>query len=301
MKRVVSLLPSATELLVAIGAEDWLVGRSHECDWPESICDRPALTAQRTEATASADIDAQVRAALQENDSLYTLDIEALRALRPEVILTQDLCEVCSIDLKTVRGAARTMSPRPEVVSLDPKTLSEVLDDLLKVGQALGLEHAAQVARDALWARVERASKTARPDAPTVAFIEWMAPIFVGGHWTPELIERAGGAHPLNPAGAKSVVITPEALMDSAPDYLVCAPCGYTLEQTLREWETMTALPGWDALPAVKAGRVLLADGNALFNRPGPRLVDALEALSLWLETGEVPEAPEWMAPPESS
>ena len=301
MKRVVSLLPSAPELLVAIGAEDWLVGRSHECDWPESIRDRPALTGQRTEATASAEIDAQVRAALQEGDSLYTLDIEALRALRPEVILTQDLCEVCSIDLKTVRGAARTMSPQPEVVSLDPKTLSEVLDDLLKVGQALGLERAAQEARDALWARVEGATKAARPDAPSVAFIEWMAPIFVGGHWTPELIERAGGAHPLNPQGAKSVVITPEALMASAPDYLVCAPCGYTLEQTLREWETMTELPGWDALPAVKAGRVLLADGNALFNRPGPRLVDALEALSRWLETGEVPDAPEWMVPPSAT
>jgi len=299
-KRVVSLLPSATELLVALGATDWLVGRSHECDWPESVTDRPMLTAQRTVATESADIDAQVRAALQGGDSLYTLDTEQLTSLAPDVILTQDLCEVCSIDLATVRGVARTMSPPPEVVSLDPKSLGDVLDDLLKVGAALGLEARAQAVRAELWARVEAVSGPQGDAAPTVAFIEWMSPLFVGGHWTPEIIERAGGRHPLNPAGAKSIVVTPDALVSLAPDFLLCAPCGYRLDQTRAEWETLTAIPGWETIPAVQSGRVALADGNALFNRPGPRLVDALEQVAQWLQTGEIPDVPEWSAPPTS-
>ena len=128
-----------------------------------------------------------------------------------------------------------------------------------------------------------------------------MAPIFVGGHWTPEIIERAGGRHPLNSAGSKSIVVTPEALVALAPDFLLCAPCGYRLDQTRAEWETLTALPGWETIPAVQSGRVALADGNALFNRPGPRLVDALEQVAHWLETGEIPDVAEWSAPPSIS
>ena len=275
-----------------------MVGRSHECDWPESLSELPMLTAQRTKASESAEIDAEVRAALKEGTSLYTLESDTLIALAPDIIVTQDLCDVCSIDLATVRGAARRMEPQPEVLSLDPKSLEEVLDDLLKVGRALGIDQRAEEVHQDLWRRVEAATRAPGQNPPKVAFIEWMDPIFVGGHWTPQLIERAGGLHPLNPAGAKSIVVSPQDVVDLAPDYLVCAPCGYRLEQTCAEWETLTRIDGWESIPAVKHGRVALADGNALFNRPGPRLVDALEALSSWLEQDIIPERAEWMAPP---
>ena len=285
--RVVSLLPSATELLDAVGAASMLVGRSHECDAPDSVQDRPVLTGQRTDATTSADIDAQVREALASDDSasLYTLDVEQLRALRPDVILTQDLCEVCSIDLNTVRGVAATMSPAPRIVSLDPKRIEDVFDDVLTVGDAVGCEAAAHRAmvhlRDRFWSAADMV--TPFVDGPVVAFLEWMDPIFVGGHWTPGLIERAGGRHPLNPEGAKSRRVEPDELVASAPERLIICPCGYDLAAIRRELTTLTEASWWDALPAVRERAVVLVDGNQLFNRPGPRLVEAFRWLVGWI------------------
>ncbi|HMN96436.1 MAG TPA: ABC transporter substrate-binding protein [Phycisphaerales bacterium] len=287
--RVVSLLPSATELLCAAGGGGLLVGRSHECDWPPSIRDLPVLTGQRTlgigEGGDSASIDAQVRAALARGESLYTLDEARLRGLRPDVILTQDLCEVCSIDLRRVERVAATMTPSPAVVSLDPRSIEEVFDDLLKVGEATGLAAESEVAmvrlREEYWSAVDFVNPYV--DGPEVAFLEWIDPLFVAGHWTPQLITAAGGRHALNAAGAKSRSIAPAELVESQPDRIVVSPCGLDVGATLRELERVRGTRWWNALPAVVEGRVAVVDGNQMFSRPGPRLVDAFRWLVGWI------------------
>lgn len=306
--RVVSLLPSATEILCQIGGESLLVGRSHECDHPRSILDRPVLTAQRV---ASADpahpesspdpasIDAHVRAQLAAGQSLYTLDAQRLRDLRPDVILTQDLCQVCSVDLETVRRLASDFSPRPEIVSLNPHTVEDVLEDHLTVGRAVGLEARAHAAISQMRERMYQAAEhvNAFVDGPTVAFLEWTDPLFVGGHWTPQLIERAGGRHTLNPTVAspadgaaagmqqafrragKSVRVPSEILVASRPDVLIVCPCGINLDAALAMTQDLARQPWWRDLPAVRIGKVAVVDGNQYFNRPGPRLVECFEFL----------------------
>lgn len=299
MHRVVSLLPSATEILCLIGGGPLLVGRSHECDYPAGLGHLPILTGQRTSAASPADIDREVRESLRAGESLYTLDTELLARLRPDVILTQDLCDVCSIDLATVRRVAAGLSPPPEVVSLNPHTVEDVLDDVLRVGRAVGLEESAVAAVVALRERMFRAMEhvNAYDDGPSVAILEWTDPLFIAGHWTPQLVERAGGRFPLNPtapdpaAGAatglqvsarragKSRVISGEELVGSAPEFLIIAPCGMNMRQSEAAARQLAAAPFFDSLPAVRAGRVAVADGSQAFSRPGPRLVDALEFL----------------------
>ena len=296
--RVVSLLPSATEILCAIeGGAGLLVGRSHECDHPPGLEHLPVLTAQKTRATTSADIDRQVREALGSgaaanagvSTSLYSLDASRLASLTPDVILTQDLCEVCSIDLNTVRAIAANMNPKPRIVSLNPKTLEDVFDDVLRVGEAVGLRIAARETVVALRERYWSARDFVNPyiEGPEVAFLEWMEPLFCGGHWTPQLIETAGGRHSLNKshggAGAKSRRIAAEELVEVMPQRLIICPCGYTIEQTRRELATLTSQRWWRTLPAVHDNEVVIVDGSAMFNRPGPRLIDAYCWLVAWL------------------
>lgn len=294
--RVVSLLPSATELLCEIGAGSLLVGRSHECDWPHTVADRPILTGQRTgghgstpeAAVDSKSIDAEVRASLSAGQSLYTLDIERLTSLAPDVILTQDLCDVCSIDLATVRRVAATLPHPPLVVSLNPKDLFAVFDDLLTVGAAVGRERDAEEAMVALRDRYWRAVDYVNPyvPGPEIAFLEWMDPLFVGGHWTPQLIEAAGGQHSLNRPASKSRQVAPEDLLAAAPERLIVCPCGYGLEAIRRELPALVSQRWWPMLPAVLGGtpeHLVAVDGNQMFNRPGPRLVDAFEWLVGWI------------------
>ena len=292
--RVISLLPSATEVLCSIGGESLVVGRSHECDFPGSIADRPILTAARTTATSSAEIDAEVRAALNGGDgevsasaSLYHLDADLLRSLKPDVILTQDLCDVCSIDLATVRAIAAGMDDPPAIVSLDPKTLMDVFDDFLKVGSAVGLEQESEVAvvraRDGYWSAVDFVNQYI--PGPETLFLEWTDPPFVGGHWTPGLIEEAGGTHSLNTVGSKSRQVTPEDIVAAQPERIIICPCGYDLAAIRRDLPALQAADWWNALPAVAGGdpnAVVMVDGNAMFNRPGPRLVDAFRWLVSW-------------------
>jgi len=249
--RVVSVLPSATEMLCFIGGGHLLVGRSHEDNYPVSITHLPVVTGQLTSFTTAVDVDKQVSSALSTGQSLYTIDEQLLTTLKPDVILTQDICAVCAIDLQTVQRLAARMSPQPRVVSLNPLSLGDVLDNLLQVGEAVGMEREAQAARAGLEARLRRADElvttsqaaaaaaaAAKPASaaaegviaagegvmaageaarPCVAFIEWPDPLYVGGHWTPQLIERAGGTHPLNPArpegAAKSFAVTAEAMI----------------------------------------------------------------------------------------
>ena len=284
--RVVSLLPSATEILCEIGAADLLVGRSHECDWPRSIGDRPVLTAARTHGNDPAEIDRQVRESLSEHRSLYELDVEALAALRPDVILTQNLCEVCSIDLAAVERAASAMDPQPTIVSLDPHGIEQIFDDLLTVGEAIGRAKQAESAMVALRERYWTAVDFVNPYEPAgeVAFLEWLDPLFVGGHWTPQLIEAAGGTHSLNPAGAKSRTVSPEDLLEAAPTKLVVCPCGLDLDATAAQLEEIVTRSWWGPLCAGLDEAPVLVDGNAMFNRPGPRLVDAFRWLVSWLQ-----------------
>jgi iron complex transport system substrate-binding protein len=310
---VVSLLPSATELLFAAGGGDLLVGRSHECDWPPAALAAPVLTSARIAHVAapeapsadSAAIDAAVRAAIAAGESLYRLDEATLRDLRPQVILTQDLCEVCSIDLRTVERVARDLPGPPRVVNLNPTSLWQVLDDLLRVGDAIDRPDAARAAATALRDRAWTAAEQAVPfvDGPSVLFLEWTEPPFVGGHWTPELIAMAGGRHPLNAAGAKSRAATPDEIAASAPDRVVVAPCGFPLPAVREAVRALDGVAWWEALEPVRAARaaaacgqpcdrVMLVDGNQMFNRPGPRLVDALEWLVGWLN-----ERPELVPP----
>ena len=284
--RVVSLLPSATELLCAIGGESLLVGRSHECDFPESITSLPALTTQRTVLASSSEIDKQVRETLDSGQSLYQIDEDLLRELHPDVILTQDLCAVCSIDLKAVRTIAATIDPRPTIVSLDPKSVFDVFDDLLTVGKAVGLAKEAEAAMVHLRARYWEAIDFVNPyeTRPEVAFLEWTDPLFAGGHWTPGLIEAAGGQHSLNATGEPSREVAPEEILELMPDRVIVCPCGFDLQRAQKERALLEKTKWWSLLPAVQEGNIAVVDGSAMFNRPGPRLVDAFCWLVAWLQ-----------------
>ncbi|MCC6660800.1 MAG: ABC transporter substrate-binding protein [Phycisphaerales bacterium] len=309
--RVVSLLPSATETLCLVGGSGLLVGRSHECDYPPGIAHLPVLTGPAAAlGDAPGEIDRAVRArggadpgSDQSPPPLYRLDADLLASLHPDLILTQDLCHVCSIDLRAVRAVAARLSPSPRVLSLNPRTVEGVLDDVLTIGRAIGHDAQATAAVVALRDRLSRASDHVNPyvDGPVVAFLEWTDPLFVGGHWVPQLVERAGGRHPLNPTVAAegsgsasgpqaafrtagpSVTVPPEVLVATRPERIVISPCGRTLDQARGDAAALARQPWWRDLPAVRAGHVALVDGNQMFSRPGPRLVDAFEWLVGWL------------------
>lgn len=258
------------------------------------------LTSQITHASSSAEIDRQVRAALKDGGSgaaLYRLDEAALKALRPDVILTQDLCEVCSIDLRTVQRVASEMRPSPRIVNLNPASILQVFDDLLRVGEAVGLEQLAQTAmvdlRERYWSAIDFVNPYV--PGPEVLFLEWCDPPFGGGHWTPELVRAAGGRHSLGEAHAKSRQLSPEEIVEAAPDRVVVCPCGFGLERAWQELEVLRRTRWWPMLPAVMEGRpdaIAVVDGNQMFNRPGPRLVDAFRWMVGWLN-----DRPELVAP----
>uniref|UniRef100_A0A7S3TLT5 Fe/B12 periplasmic-binding domain-containing protein n=1 Tax=Emiliania huxleyi TaxID=2903 RepID=A0A7S3TLT5_EMIHU len=315
--RVASVLPSATEILCFIGGERLLVGRSHEDNFPPQITSLPVITGQTTTFTTAAEVDRVVSDSIGKGQSLYTLDAPLIESLSPDVILTQDICSVCAIDLQTVERLAAKMTPRPKVVSLNPLNLDDVLANVLQLGEAVGMAEEARAAHASLVERiaaVDRRVEQRRRQLgegrrrPRVAFIEWSDPLYVGGHWTPQLIERAGGEHPLNAGGesggGKSFPVPPSAVVEADPDLVILAPCGLTLDMTRREATALARTEWWRSLRAVREGRVVLVDGDAMFNRPGPRLVDALE----WLFSAVhgVPEAAphrfpcEWL-PPSSS
>lgn len=302
--RVISLLPSATEVLCAIGGGDLLVGRSHECDWPPSVKALPALSAQRIHETDPAKIDALVREQLKEpGSSLYTIDRDAIAAFKPDLILTQDLCHVCSIDLASVQQLAASLPSKPQVLSLNPHTVEDILDDHLRVGEAVGMVEEARGCVVRLRERLFAAGEFVNPfdDGPNVALLEWTDPLFIGGHWSVQLVERAGGWHPLNATQVKpelgaaagpqhgerragaSIRIPDEILAASKPEYIVIAPCGFDLAATRKAAMDLSRKPWWKDLPAVRNRRVALVDGNQFFNRPGPRIVDAYECLVGWL------------------
>jgi len=281
--RIVSLLPSATEIVCALGAADQLVGVSHECDYPPEIRGLPTLTRPkiRVDATSAA-IDRDVRALVAQGLSVYEIDVERLRALAPDVIVTQQQCEVCAVSFSEVEAAARRALDRePVIVSLTPLTLGDVWEDIGRVAAALGRAERARAVIDDAQARLAAVrARTAGLPRPVVACVEWLEPPMTAANWIPEMVEIAGGAYPFATAGAHSTTTSWEALVSAAPEVVVLMPCGFTIAQTRRELAALVARAEWRALPAVRAGRASVVDGNAYFNRPGPRLVDSTELLA---------------------
>ncbi len=283
MIRVVSLLPSATETVCALGARERLVGVSHECDHPPDVRGLPILTASRISVDGSSrEIDARVRGALvQDALSIYTVDVEKLGSLSPDVILTQDLCDVCAVSLDDVRTAVRRMAHLADVriVSLRPTRLEDILGDVERIGEALARAREGTTLRADLETRlrsiaVRASSAQARP---RVASVEWIEPLMLGGTWMPELIEITGGVAVGAIAGRPAPTLEPGDLRELAPDVVVVKPCGFPLDRTLKESDAIArsilAELGSDA-------RVYVTDGNAFFNRPGPRIVESAEILA---------------------
>jgi iron complex transport system substrate-binding protein len=283
VERVASLLPSTTEIACALGFRDALVGRSHECDHPQGIESLPVLTEPKLDASRpSREIDARVKTLVRDGLSVYRVDAERLRALAPDVILTQDQCEVCAASLSDVEAALRDWTGRqPRVISLDPRTLADVWGDLGRVAVALGAPergHALQASlSDRITALAERAGRSG--DRPRVACIEWIDPLMAAGNWMPELVALAAGENLFGATGTHSPWLAWSDVRDADPDVLVLLPCGFDVARTRRELGPLRAQPGFAALRAVREGRVYLTDGNQYFNRPGPRLVESLEIL----------------------
>jgi iron complex transport system substrate-binding protein len=291
--RIASLLPSTTEIACALGFQAELVGRSHECDFPPGVERLPVLTQPKLDPAApSRAIDERVRALVREGLSVYRVDAERLRELAPDLILTQDQCEVCAASLSDVEAAlAAWTGGRPRVVSLRPRTLGDVWGDVERVADALGAgERGRSLARE-LAGRVaglgERAGRLR--ERPSVACIEWIDPPMAAGHWMPELVTLAGGRALLARAGEPSAWITLEQLAAADPDAIVVLPCGFDLPRTRRELPALAARPAWRGLRAVGEGRAFLADGHHTMNRPGPRLVESLEVLAEILHPEEFP------------
>ncbi len=280
--RIVSLLPSLTELVAALGHGDDLVGVTHECDFPPGVERLPHLTRSHIPAGAtSAEIDGLVAA---QAGSLYALDDATLAALRPELILTQSQCDVCAVSEPTVRAVAAGLPGAPPVESVNPRDLAGLFAMFRRIGDLLG--PAARARADAIVAGFEATAATIRDrrgdrPRPRVALLEWTDPLFVAGHWNPELIAWAGGDEVLGRAGADSVRAPWEALVAAAPEVLIVAPCGFALDRVAAETRALAGRPGWSDLLAVRDGRVVLADGNALFSRPGPRLEVALRVAAV--------------------
>jgi len=281
--RIVSLLPSATEIAFALGLGDQVVAVSHECDYPPAARQRPAITRSPLHGhdLTSAEIDRRTREELRSGGTLYYLNDDLLRRLAPDLVLTQELCEVCAVAQPEAERAVRELGTAPRVLSLEPNTLRDVLGTIEAVGAATGREAAAAALVAALAARIERvgAAGVTVATRPRVFCMEWMDPPWVAGHWVPEMVALAGGEDVLGTAGAPSRPFEWERVVAARPEVVVLMPCGYDLARTLADRPVVEALPGWAALPAVEAGRVYAVDGSSYFNRPGPRLVDGLELL----------------------
>jgi iron complex transport system substrate-binding protein len=282
--RIVSLLPSATEILFALGLGDQVVGVTHECDFPPEARSKLTLTRSRlAPELSSGAIDAAVSAEIESPaHSLYTIDRDLLARLAPDLIVTQALCEVCAVAYDEVLDAVRGLPHQPTVLNLEPTSLDEVLSAIEQVGAATGREMEAGALVGSLRARIDDVRRRAdeASSRPRVGFLEWIDPLFCGGHWNPELVEIAGGYDALGQRGADAVRIEWEAFRATQPEVIVIACCGFSEERARQDLPILAAQPDYANLPAVRTGRVHVVDGAAYFSRPGPRLVDSLELLA---------------------
>src|SRR6266852_8113377 len=286
--RVASLLPSATEIVCAVGAEAQLVGISHECDFPESVRHLPALTRARLQPVrTSREIDREVRSVLQDALAVYEIELARLEAVRPDVIVTQDLCDVCAVSFDDVCAATAALVHQPiRIVNLHPTRLDDIWADIGRVGEALGREAQGTAVMTELQERCAEITRRtlARAETPRVVSIEWLDLVMLGGMWMTELIEQAGGVPLVTRPGDHAPTLTRDALLALTPDVVLIKPCGFPLPRTIEELSLLpTSLP-WESWRAVQEGRVYVADGNAYFNRPGPRIVESLEILAASLD-----------------
>jgi iron complex transport system substrate-binding protein len=290
--RVVSLIASSTEIVHALGAGDMLVARSHECDYPPRARSLPAITRPKFDADGTSyQIDERVKAIVQEGLSVYRVDAERLNALHPDVVITQIQCEVCAVSERDVNDAlARWSGDHPRVVSLRPSSLADVWQDIARVAAALGREREGEQLIASMQQRMAAVARRmpSTPARPTVACLEWIDPLMAAGNWMPELVEMAGGIHLFGEAGKHSPWLTWDAVRAADPEVILVSPCGYHVEKTLREMSGLVSRAGWNELRAVRNRRVVIADGNQYFHRPGPRLVESLEILANVLH----PESP---------
>ena len=283
--RIVSLLPSATEIVCALGLQDYLVGVSHECDFPAGVASLPAVTRTAIpKGLSSQTIDENVQTLLQTEAALYHLEIEVLETLKPTLIVTQALCDVCAVSAAEVNEVSCRLPGSPRVINLEPMSLAQVFDTIVLLGSVTDRKQEAVHVVRALQARVDAvvARSAAIPEnrKPRVAMLEWIDPLFNAGHWTPELVAMAGGIDCLGNANQPSRRIDEDALLEANPDLLFIALCGFDMQRTAQDLPLLQHLPGWADLPCVRNRRVYYADGNAYFSRPGPRLVDSLEILA---------------------
>ena len=281
--RICSLLPSATEILYAIGLGDSVLGVTHECDFPAEAATKPALIRPRVDPQATpAEIDRKVSEIIARGESIYSVDAELLSSLAPDLILTQDLCHVCAASPDDLATALTRFPRQPQVLSLTPRSLAEVWDDIRRVGDATGRRREAEALAAALEKRVAAVeAKSARAGSrPRVLCLEWLDPYFVGGHWIPEMVCKAGGEDVLGRLRQPSYKVSGDQILESQPDIVVIMPCGYGTARVAAEFRLDQLPSGAEALPAVKERQVFAVDANSYFSRPGPRLADGVELLA---------------------
>jgi iron complex transport system substrate-binding protein len=289
--RVVSLLPSATEIVYALGVEP--VGVSHECDYPPEAAEKPAVNRSRVDAEASSEeIDSQVLEA-KEGEGVYDIDLDTLARLDPDLVVSQGICDVCAVDSVLVRDAIDQLGLDCEVLTTDPHSLDDVFSDIRRIGAATETEERAGELVAALEARVRAVETTDADERPRVAVLDWTDPVMTAGHWVPEMVEMAGGSYGLADPGGRSRPREWADIREYDPEVLVVAPCGFDLDQTMENLTDLTEREGWDELTAVREGRAYALDGHQYVNRPGPRLVDSLEHLAglIHPETFDAPPA----------
>ncbi len=282
--RILSLLPAATEIVCALGFEEKMVGRSHECDYPETVAHFPICSeANFPDNLSSADIDKNVKELLKEALSIYAINRELIKNLAPDIVITQAQCEVCAVSLENVELALKDeLENAAKVISLQPNSLEDIYNNIREVAAALGADTAAEQLIDELDERVGiiRHKLKFIETKPRIACIEWLEPLMVAGNWIPELVNIAGGNAILADAGKHSPFVQWPDIQQADPDIMLVMPCGFSIERTIKEIHLLLQLPAFAEMKAIKNNRLYIADGNQYFNRPGPRIVDSIEILA---------------------
>jgi iron complex transport system substrate-binding protein len=291
--RICSLLPGATEIAFSLGLGDQIVGVTHECDYPHEARQKRIVVRSTIDPNrlTGGEIDRAVQELLESGKGLYIIDEQALIDSAPDVILTQGLCDVCALDYNEVVKATQLLARQPVIVSLNPRSFNDVLEDVLRVGAATHCEDAAQALVDALRRRVDQLGLREPDYRPRVVCLEWFEPLYIAGHWVPEMVALAGGFDVLGRKGEPSFKIDWRSVVDAKPDVILLMPCGFDVRRTVKESTPLRCLDGWNDLPAVKANNVYALNGSAYFSRPGPRLVNGLEILAHLIHPRQITES----------
>ncbi|HEV8726150.1 MAG TPA: cobalamin-binding protein [Candidatus Binatia bacterium] len=291
--RICSLLPGATEIAFSLGLSDQIVGVTHECDYPHEARQKRIVVRSTIDPNrlTGGEIDRAVQELLESGKGLYTIDEQALIDSAPDVILTQGLCDVCALDYNAVVKATQLLARQPVIVSLNPRSFNDVLEDVLRIGSATHCEDAAQALVHDLRRRVDQLGLREPDYRPRVVCLEWFEPLYIAGHWVPEMVALAGGFDVLGRKGEPSFKIDWRSVVDSKPDVILLMPCGFDVRRAVKESTPLRRLEGWNDLPAVKADNVYALNGSAYFSRPGPRLVNGLEILAHIIHPNELTES----------